>query len=146
LIKITSAYFSCKSSLTKPTNKRQVCFENGRNSSCSWYNSFFMERVGYIAPETPPGGLGSWGFGSENKQTVNLIIIRPKTRAEIGVFFIFLGTPQVRGIWVGIILKKMDHDIGGDQKGFQRTCFIMMNLAVLPEQINSSPRNGMFGC
>jgi hypothetical protein len=91
LIKITSAYLSCKSWLTKPTNKRQVCFENGTNSSCSWYNSFFLERVGYIALETPPGGLGSRGFGSENKQRVNLIIIRPKTWAEISVFFIFGG-------------------------------------------------------
>jgi hypothetical protein len=45
LIKITSAYFSCQSLLTKPTNKSQGCFENGTNSSCSWYNSFFLKTL-----------------------------------------------------------------------------------------------------
>ena len=29
----------------------------------------------------------------------------PKTRAEIGVFFIFFGTPQVRGYGAGIFSK-----------------------------------------
>jgi hypothetical protein len=35
---------------------------------CS-YAVYIRERVGYIAPETTPGCLGSRGFGCENKQT-----------------------------------------------------------------------------
>ena len=42
LITITSSSFICQSWLTKPTNKNQGCFENGMNSSFSWYNSFFL--------------------------------------------------------------------------------------------------------
>jgi hypothetical protein len=32
----------------------------------------------------------------------------PKTRAEIGVFSPFFGTPKVRDIGVGIFVKKME--------------------------------------